>query len=127
MNRNQYCCQRCGNLKYDWSGNLCPECLEKDRLRKEGKGYFGMPIKMREATKEEKQGVNEYIQSISEKVYTKEEVIAILTELQTEIERQCKIPNNCASAYDWNNGVYACYKAVQGKIDKLKGGNGYAE
>lgn len=85
MNRNQYCCQRCGNLKYDWSGNLCPECLEKDRLRREGKKYFGMSIKMREATKEEKQGVDEYIQSISEKVYTKDEVIAMLKELKTEI------------------------------------------
>lgn len=88
MNRNQYCCQRCGNLKYDWSGNLCPECLEKDRLRKEGNKYFGMPIKMREATKEEKQGVDEYIQSVSEKVYSKDEVIAMLTEIQIEIEEK---------------------------------------
>lgn len=88
MNINQYCCQRCGNLKYDWSGNLCSECLEKDRLRKEGKKYFGMPIKMREATKEEKQGVDEYIQSVSEKVYSKDEVIAMLTELQLKIEEK---------------------------------------
>lgn len=86
MNINLYCCQRCGNLKYDWSGNLCPECLYKDRLRKEGKKYFGMPIKMREATKEEKQGVDEYIQSVSEKVYSKDEIIAMLTELQQEIK-----------------------------------------
>lgn len=47
--------------------------------------------------------------------------IEVLTELQTEIEGQCKIPNNNSRAYDWNNGVYACYKAVQEKIDKLKG------
>lgn len=50
----------------------------------------------------------------------KQAKIEVLTELQTEIEGQCKIPNNCASAYDWNNGVYACYKAVQSKIDKLE-------
>ena len=51
----------------------------------------------------------------------KADLKAILVELQLEIEEQCKIPNNNASAYDWNNGVYACYKAVQQKIDKLKG------
>lgn len=54
-------------------------------------------------------------------VYSKEEVIAMLTELQSEIDKQCKIPNNNASAYDWNNGVYACYKAVQQKIEQLRG------
>lgn len=86
MNRNHYCCQRCGNLKYDWSGNLCPECLEKDRLRREGKKYFGMSIKMREATKEENRGVDEYIKSISEKTYTKNEVVAMFTELQSAIQ-----------------------------------------
>lgn len=56
-------------------------------------------------------------------VYTKSDIVAMFTELLLEIEGQCKIPNNCASAYDWNNGVYACYKAVQSKIDKLKGEN----
>ncbi|MBR2555393.1 MAG: hypothetical protein IKE94_11065 [Aeriscardovia sp.] len=50
----------------------------------------------------------------------KADMVAMLTELKKEIEGQCKIPNNCASAYDWNNGVYACYKAVQQKIDTLK-------
>ena len=55
------------------------------------------------------------------KTYTQDEVKAMLTELKTEIEKQCKIPNNNASAYDWNNGVYACYKAVQQKIESLKG------
>ena len=50
----------------------------------------------------------------------KADMVAMLKELQLEIEGQCKIPNNCASAYDWNKGVYACYKAVQSKIDKLK-------
>ena len=50
----------------------------------------------------------------------KQAKIEVLTDLQLEVEKQCKIPNNCASAYDWNNGVYACYKAVQQKIDALK-------
>lgn len=53
-------------------------------------------------------------------IFTKDEVMAMLTELRTEIDKQCKIPNNCASAYDWNNGVYACYKVIQQKIDALK-------
>jgi hypothetical protein len=50
----------------------------------------------------------------------KADMVAVLKKLQSEIEKQCKIPNNNASAYDWNNGVYACYKAVQQKIDALK-------
>ena len=47
--------------------------------------------------------------------------VEVLTELKKEFDKQCKIPNNNASAYDWNNGVYACYKVIQQKIDKLKG------
>jgi hypothetical protein len=50
----------------------------------------------------------------------KADMVAMLKELKTEIDKQCKIPNNNASAYDWNNGVYACYKVVQQKIDALK-------
>lgn len=56
-------------------------------------------------------------------VYSKEEVIAMFTKLKSEIDKQCKVPNNNASSYDWNNGVYACYKAVQQKIEQLKGEN----
>lgn len=119
MNINQYCCQRCGNLKYDWSGNLCPECLEKDRLRKEGKKYFGMPIKMREATKEEKKGVDEYIQSVSEKVYSKDEVIAMLTEIQLEIEELVKEEELIDKK--WANGLHYSEKIIQQKINVLKG------
>ena len=52
-------------------------------------------------------------------IFTKDDVLAMLTDLKLEIEEQCKIPNNNASAYDWNNGVYACYKVVQQKIDAL--------
>ncbi len=52
--------------------------------------------------------------------YSKKEVIAMLNELQLEIEKQCMIPNNNASAYDWNNGVYACYKVIARKVDTLK-------
>ena len=59
--------------------------------------------------------LEEYIKGV-----IKQAKIEVLTDLQLEIEKQCKIPNNCASAYDWNNGVYACYKAVQQKIDALK-------
>lgn len=51
----------------------------------------------------------------------KADMVAMLTELRTEIDKQCKIPNDCASAYDWNNGVYACYKVIQQKINALKG------
>jgi LmbE family N-acetylglucosaminyl deacetylase len=50
----------------------------------------------------------------------KADMVAMLTELKKEIEEQSKIPNDNMSAYDWNNGVYACYKVVQQKIDKLK-------
>jgi hypothetical protein len=50
----------------------------------------------------------------------KADMVAMLKELKTEMDKQCKIPNNNASAYDWNNGVYACYKVVQQKIDALK-------
>ena len=119
MNRNRYCCQRCGNLKYDWSGNLCPECLEKDRLRREGKKYFGMSIKMREATKEEKQGVDEYIQSISEKMYTKEEVIALLKDIQLDIEGQ-KFDTHIDKDV-WNDAIRVCSELVQQRINELKG------
>jgi hypothetical protein len=52
--------------------------------------------------------------------FTKSDMLAMLTELKKEIEEQSKIPNDNMSAYDWNNGVYACYKVVQQKIDKLK-------
>ena len=52
--------------------------------------------------------------------YTKTDIVAMLTEIQKEFEKQCKIPNNYASAYDWNNGVYACYKVIQEKIGQLK-------
>ena len=31
----------------------------------------------------------------------KANMMAMLTDIQSEIEKQCKIPNNCASAYDW--------------------------
>ena len=48
------------------------------------------------------------------------DMVAILTELLEEIEKQSKIPNSYASAYDWNNGVYACYKVIQQKINSLK-------
>ena len=50
----------------------------------------------------------------------KADMVAMLEELKKEIEKQCKIPNNNASAYDWNNGVYACYKAIQQKINKIQ-------
>lgn len=53
----------------------------------------------------------------------KQAKIEVLTELQVEVDKQCKIPNNNASAYDWNNGVYACYKVIQQKIEKLRGEN----
>lgn len=123
MNRNQYCCQRCGNLKYDWSGNLCPECLERDRLRREGKKYFGMFIKMREATKEEKQGVDEYIQSISEKVYTKDEVVAMLTGLKTEIDimSDTVVEGRTVTVTSWKGMQKRICKLIQSKIDKLEG------
>ena len=50
----------------------------------------------------------------------KADMVAMLEELEKKIEGQCKIPNNCASAYDWNNGVYACYKVIEQKINSLK-------
>lgn len=51
----------------------------------------------------------------------KADMVAMLVDLAKKIEGQCKIPNNCASAYDWNNGVYACYRVIQQEINKLKG------
>lgn len=54
----------------------------------------------------------------------KTDMVAMLKEIKKEIDEQCKIPNNNASAYDWNNGVYACYKVVQQRIDALKRGAG---
>ena len=53
--------------------------------------------------------------------FSKADMAAMLTELKKDIEGQCKIPNNNASAYDWNNGVYACYKVIQEKINALRG------
>jgi hypothetical protein len=45
----------------------------------------------------------------------KADMMDIFEDLKKEIENQSKIPNNSASAYDWNNGVYACYKVIQQK------------
>lgn len=59
--------------------------------------------------------LDEYIKGV-----IKQAKIEVLTELQVEVEKQCKIPNNNASAYDWNNGVYACYKVIDQKINALK-------
>lgn len=65
--------------------------------------------------------INKYQQLQAEyKTRLKADIVDSLTELKKEIELQCKIPNNCASAYDWNNGIYACYKVIQQEIDKLK-------
>lgn len=64
---------------------------------------------------------------VMHKVFTKDEVITMLTELQQDIEGQCKKENNNIRVYDYNNGISACYKVIQSKIDKLKGeenGNG---
>lgn len=54
-------------------------------------------------------------------IYTKDDMVDTLEDLKKEIENKSRIPNNSASAYDWNNGVYACYEVIQQKIDKLKG------
>jgi hypothetical protein len=51
----------------------------------------------------------------------KADMVDTLEDLKKEIENKSRIPNNSASAYDWNNGVYACYEVFQQKIDKLKG------
>ena len=59
-----------------------------------------------------------------EEIYTKADVVAMLKEIQTEIEGQCKKENHNIRVYDYNNGISACYKTIQSKIDKLKeGGN----
>ena len=50
----------------------------------------------------------------------KADMVDTLEDLKKEIENKSRIPNNSASAYDWNNGVYACYEVIQQKIDKLK-------
>jgi len=50
--------------------------------------------------------------------------IEVLAEIQQEIEGQCKKENHNIRVYDYNNGISACYKIIQSKIDKLKkGGN----
>ena len=41
----------------------------------------------------------------------KADMVAMLTEIQLEIN---------ASAYNYDNGVYACYRIIQQKINKLK-------
>lgn len=55
-----------------------------------------------------------------EEIYTKDDFVAMLAELQQEIEGQCKKENNNIRVYDYNNGISACYKAVQQKINELK-------
>ena len=52
----------------------------------------------------------------------KADMVAMLTEIQLEIEGQCKKENNNIRVYDYNNGISACYKVVQQKIEQLKGG-----
>lgn len=53
-------------------------------------------------------------------MYTKDEVIAMFTELQKEFEGLCKKDNSNLRCYDYNNGISTCYRATQSKIDKLK-------
>jgi hypothetical protein len=53
----------------------------------------------------------------------KADIVDALEDLKKEIENKSRIPNNSASAYDWNNGVYACYEVIQQKIDALKAGS----
>lgn len=48
--------------------------------------------------------------------------IEVLAEIQQEIEGQCKKENHNIRVYDYNNGISACYKVIQSKIDKLKEG-----
>ena len=57
-----------------------------------------------------------------EEIYTKADLVAMLKEIQTEIEGQCKKGNSNIRVYDYNNGISACYKVIQSKIDKLKEG-----
>lgn len=54
-------------------------------------------------------------------LFTKEEVIAILTELQLEIEKTVKEEELIDKK--WANGLHYSEKIIQQKINKLKGEN----
>ena len=75
---------------------------------------------MREATEQERQGVNEYIRSISQRVYTKNEVIAILKELQLDIEKHT-MTSGVTNQGTWNECIACCSRVIQQKINALKG------
>lgn len=76
---------------------------------------------MREATEQERQGVNEYIRSISQRVYTKNEVIAILKELQLEIEKHT-MTSGVTNQGTWNECIACCSRVIQHKINAIKRG-----
>lgn len=54
--------------------------------------------------------------------YTKDEVIAMLTELQTEIEITVKEEGGLINK-KWANGLHYSEKIIQNKINALKGAN----
>ena len=58
----------------------------------------------------------------STKLYTEDEVIAILTELQQEIEEIVKEEGGLINK-KWANGLHYSEKIIQQKIDALKGAN----
>ena len=51
-------------------------------------------------------------------VYTKEEVTAMLTEIQLEIEEQKR--DELSYQQTWNHPLNVCISIIQQKIDKLK-------
>ena len=85
----QNCCKKCGSIdlhteaKGNNTGLYCNDCgawvkwLGKDELR-------AFEYAMRDATKQERESVNNYIKSISEPLFTKEQLKQFYQELKNK-------------------------------------------
>lgn len=91
---------------------------------------------MRDATKEERQGVTEYIRSISQRVYTNEDVAKMLKALERDIchelcgeihkKPDCPCTNqttSCLALFRVCDASRAISRVMDNKIEKLKGKN----
>ena len=90
----QNCCKKCGSVslhtevKGNNTGLYCDDCgawvkwVGKDELR-------AFEYSMREATKKERESINKYIESISEPVFTKDDLIKIANAIKEKCGEGC--------------------------------------
>ena len=68
---------------------------------------------------EEKSEVEEVANNMTEEAYTKEEVIAMLTEIQLDIEKHT-MTSGVTNQGIWNECIACCSRIIDGGINSLK-------